>query len=180
MADEIAGVTQHHLTELRRWYKDYLVADLGYHASPAAVVEELKQDTINSGETEQQILHHASRLPDFEIFCMDCKEALDDWPEKGADGCIRTSNTIALEAATRKGCRFCNFVLHILIDEGMLQTFRRIETRLKLLGECEKFKISLYGWPKFANIELPGRGPGGTGGVWVGSFEFIYLDSIRE
>jgi hypothetical protein len=179
MADELTGITQHDLTELRRWYEEYLVADMVWNPQSAAVIKTLDQDHINSEQIEHQVLHYASRLPDFEIFCMDCKEALDDWPEKGADGCIRTSNTIVLEAATRKGCRFCNFVLHILIDGGMLQTFRRIEARLNLLGECEKFNILLYA-DGCANIRLPARGTATTSGLWNGSFGVIYLDSTCE
>jgi hypothetical protein len=179
MADEIAGGTRHNLTELRRWYKKYLVTDRIYPSRLAAVIKNLDQDTISSEQIEQQILHHASRLPDLKRFCMECKEALDDWPEKRADGCIRTSNTIALEAATRKGCRFCNFVLRTLIDKGMLQTFRRIEARLKALGKCEEFKIALH-WYGRADIQLPGRWPDFIAGPRGGSFGIIYLDSICE
>jgi hypothetical protein len=179
MADGAADVRKHSLAELRRWYEEYLVANLEFGQPPPAVIKDLDQDTINSEQIEQQILHHASRLPDFEKFCMDCKEALDDWPEKDADGCIRTTNTIALEAAARKGCRFCCFVLHILIDAGMLQILRCIEARLKALGECEEFKIASYPYGH-ASIQLPGRGLASTGGILGGSFGFIYLDSIRE
>jgi hypothetical protein len=178
MADDIADVTQHNLAELRRWYEEYLAANLDY-GPPPAVIKDLDQDTINIEQIEQQILHHASRLPDFESFCMDCKEALNDWPKPGAEGCIRASNTIALEAATHKGCRFCCFVLHILIDGGMLQTFRRIEARLKALGKCEKFRIVSYRYMS-PTIRLPGSGPGGTGNTWDSSFSIIYLDSICE
>jgi hypothetical protein len=179
MADEIVGGTRHNLTELRRWYEEYLVTDLESPSLLVAFIEDLDQDTINSEQIEQQVVHYASRLPDFEDFCMDCKEALDDWPELSAAGYIRTSNTIALEAAARKGCRFCCFVLHILIDGEALQAFRRIEARLELLGECEMFKISL--WPHMhANIRLPARGTANTGGLWSVSFGVIYLDSTCE
>jgi hypothetical protein len=179
MADDIAGVTQPNLAELRRWYEEYLVADLILDSQPPAVIKDLDQDHINSEQIEQQVLYHASRLPDLERFCMDCKEALNAWPEPGADGYIRTSNTIALEAAARKGCQFCCFVLHMLMDGGMLQTFRRIEARLKLLGECEEFKISLEAH-MHANIRLPAHGTARTGRLWSGLFTVFYLDSTCE
>jgi hypothetical protein len=178
MADEIAGLTQHNLAELRRWYEEYVALDLLFDKSHD-VLKVLNHDRIDSEEIEQKILQHASSLPGLERFCMDCKEALNDWHELDAEGYIRTSNTIALEAAARKGCQFCCFVLHILVDEGMLRTFRRIEARLNSLGECEEFKIALNLY-KQAIIQLPGRGLAAFDGIRGGSFGLIYLDSIRE
>jgi hypothetical protein len=178
MADEIAGLTQHNLAELRRWYEECVALDLLFDKSHD-VLKVLKHDRIASEEIEQKILQHASSLPGLERFCMDCKEALNDWHELDAEGYIRTSNTIALEAAARKGCQFCCFVLYILVDEGMLRTFRRIEARLNSLGECEEFKIALNLY-KQAIIQLPGRGLAAFDDVRGGSFGLIYLDSIRE
>jgi hypothetical protein len=143
MDDDVTGVTQHNLVELRQRYERYLVAGL----PPEELQAVVDQDRIDSEQIECQIEQHVSRLPDFEYFCGECREKLNNWPMPSAQTfgtCLRTFDTIALEAAARRGCRFCCLILRTLVDENMLQISRRIEARLTLLGKCGKSKVMKF------------------------------------
>jgi hypothetical protein len=179
MGNDVTSVTQHNLAELRHWCERYLAADLSLDEL-RALIELLDQDITDSKQIEQQIEQHVSRLQDFEYYCDECRERFDNWnwPDS-AQTCVRTfDNTIALEAAARKGCRFCCFILHTLVDADMLQTFRRIEARLNVLGECEKFKVlqlrsqdTQIGLPARANI---------LHNLWSNSLRLTYLNPTGE
>jgi hypothetical protein len=178
MNNEVSGATRHDLAELRQWYEEYLVAVVPWPLSHA-VVKALDQDIVDSEQMEQQIQQNASSLPDFEYFCGVCRTALNNWPKliTGENDerwdAIRISDTISLEAAARRGCRFCCFTLQILIEEGLLQLFRRIEERLKVLGECGKF--TAFDSRSDVSIGLPGRTD-----PWRLFYRVAYLDSAGK
>jgi hypothetical protein len=162
MGDDVTGAVQDDLAKLGQWYEEYLVANL-IGPMPYHVIRALDNDIVDHEQIEQQISLQASRLPDFEYFCDECRDTFDHWPEVDGKLCICRSNTIALEAAARRGCRFCCFLLQILIDKKSLLTFRRIEKRLKILGECEPFTVDLH-WSEgedksygMSSINPPGR-----------------------
>jgi hypothetical protein len=178
MDNEVLSATRHGPAELRQWYEEYLVAVVPWPPSHA-VLKALDQDIVDSEQMEQQIQQNASSLPDFEYFCGVCRTALNNWPKpstgEGDDRWddIRISDSISLEAAARRGCRFCCFTLQILIDEGLLQLFRRIEGRLKVLGEYGEFTAFVS--RSEVSIGLPGRTD-----PWRQFYRVAYLDSAGE
>jgi hypothetical protein len=184
MGDEVRGVVPDDLENLRQWHEEYLVATI-IGPGPHDVIRALDHDTVDHEQIEQQISLQASRLPDFDYFCDECRETFGHWPKFGETVCIRRSNTVALEAAARRGCRFCCFLLQVFIDEKSLLTFRRIDKRLKVLGKCEPFTVcsrwaegedKSYGIP---SIHLPGR-PELLNDPMMTCIGFNYLDPQGE
>ncbi|KAK8104633.1 uncharacterized protein PG998_011666 [Apiospora kogelbergensis] len=53
-------------------------------------------------------------------------------------------HTLEIEAAARSRCKFCAFLLQMLKDDRMLQTFRQIESRLDQLGEQSTISLSIH------------------------------------
>lgn len=181
MGDEATNAAQGGLAHLRQWYEEYLVVD---SSDPSrldhSVILALEEDVIDSAEIEQQISRTASKLEDFEYFCAACRAALDNWPELDSKAYIRTWDTISMEAAARRNCRFCIFLLHLMMDTGRLQTFRRIELRLKRLGKCQRFTVSHASpWCRYATIDLPGRA-GLPNYTWPHAFRVNDLGSTGE
>lgn len=159
MYGEITDASRLSLENLKQWHEEYLKArSIRRHKPRSAVVQILDDDTINNDQIEQQILLCASRLPAFAYLCGGCRQALDNWPALD-EGQIRRTDTIALEAATREGCRFCSFLFHYLIDHDEMSFLRRVEGRLQLLGECIQFEVHLTTiYTKvYAVIKPPGR-----------------------
>lgn len=153
---EITDASRHGLENLKEWYKEYLKADVLLGSDPILVA--LDHDTINSDQIEQQISRRVKSLPDFENFCGECREKIDHWPAPDGERLIHRSDSIALEAAARKGCRFCSFIRRCF-DHEDLTLLTRIEGRLRALGKCPKFEILM--WPvhreRYAHIRLPRR-----------------------
>lgn len=179
MGDQAQGLSQWDLIDLRRWYEEYVVADpfdeVDEDGLPA-VLQVLDQDVPDTERIEQQISKTVLSMPDFEIFCDECREALDHWPGLNAHRYVRRSTTIAVQAAARKGCRFCSFILQVLIDDASFHTFQRIEERLQGLGECEQFTVraSSYHGSGWSHIEPPGRA--GLRSLLATRFNVFYLD----
>ncbi|KAI9710149.1 MAG: hypothetical protein M1820_002951 [Bogoriella megaspora] len=58
----------------------------------------------------------------------------------------RICRTIQVEASTRKGCRFCAFLLQHLTDTNLLDTFRKIEARLDALDVGSMISLLVTNW----------------------------------
>jgi hypothetical protein len=55
-------------------------------------------------------------------------------------------NTYALEASSRNGCRFCALLVQSMVDEDLLDIYRKIEERLCRLAKSVSLQISVQRW----------------------------------
>lgn len=172
---EITDASRHGLANLKEWYKGYLKADVLLGSNPILVT--LDQDTIDSDEIETQISRCVSSLPDFEHFCGECRQKIDHWPAPDGERLILRSDSIALEAAARKGCRFCSFIRQCL-EHADLNLLRRIEGRLLALGKSSRFEILMWpvGRDRYAHIRLPHR----TNAMQLPKFPSIQLTYLAQ
>jgi hypothetical protein len=160
--------------ELRTWYEEYVKADgntLGPHDPLSRQVE---QDELNEAAIEACILELSGHISVKNGFCEDCQYMFDNWPDLSGPKAGRTSggqnwpgtgakkrhaiarnlHTLVLEAAARKGCEMCTFMLQTLkaattmdfgrkISFSVLYDFRRIEARLHYLGATQTASLSV-------------------------------------
>lgn len=155
---EEAGTTDEML-RLRQWYEDYRVSIVGHYDDKSPAVLAAESDIFDIEYVEHQITKASSDLPEFGIFCVECQYALDHWPRlpvRGETVHIRFFDSISLEAVARKGCRFCEFLLRLLEDEGTLNTYRCIENRLQLLGKCRQSTMRMD-YVGMITLALPGK-----------------------
>ena len=89
----------------------------------------------------------------------DTADILDDEGWKTA--VARPCSTCELEGATLASCRFCTFLLQSLKDSAMLDTYRKVETRLYHLGEEATSSLSIQNWGsnplQLLWLNLPGK-----------------------
>jgi hypothetical protein len=67
----------------------------------------------------------------------------------------------------------------MLVDEDMLQTFRRIEARLNVLGECAKFKVWELGF-RYVRIGHPARVTILCGRIWQDEVSLTFLSPTGQ
>jgi hypothetical protein len=83
-------------------------------------------------------------------FCGKCRHLLEHWPDlstgKWAHAVGRSLDTKEIEAATRKGCKFCAFLRYRLRVTGRLDIFRKLEARLRTLGDSGTASLSIQTW----------------------------------
>jgi hypothetical protein len=167
------GLAAANLSQLQSWHKDYKAAD-DYLTLKTGVVQDVQLDTIDEQTVETCIAQLTDGIHVAKRFCADCQHLFDDWPDlgdphvkdlstqrhwpgSGADWkhtIARQCHTLVLEAAARKGCRFCAFLVEILRDAGGLDIFRKLERRLSILGDEAMASLSLQDWGKNASQSL--------------------------
>ncbi|KAK4147373.1 heterokaryon incompatibility protein-domain-containing protein [Dichotomopilus funicola] len=80
-------------------------------------------------------------------FCGNCRHLLEHWPDLSTKGWARTVgralDTKEIEAATRNGCKFCEFMLCRLRETEHLDIFRKLESRLRTLGYSSTASLSI-------------------------------------
>lgn len=155
-------------TEIRQWYHQYLAADAGKLTDTSPLILAVQGDELDATLFEERISDIRSKLPATGRFCIDCQALFDDWPDlsdetathpdgtecfpgSGADWkhtVAKSCHLIHLEAAARNGCLFCALLVRKLKDAEHLDTLRRINARIELLGESEKLHMSLQNWGK--------------------------------
>lgn len=169
------------LSDLSEWYQAYLAQDgnsleIDHKLIKAVQSDELDQDSIESclADLSQDILVRKG-------FCDDCHDLfsnwpnLDDpkvkaprtdkhWPGSGADwkhAVARDCHTLVLEAAGRKGCKMCGFIVQQMKDCESLEIFRRLEVRLEYLDAKETASLSVQNWAQNSSqllwINFPGK-----------------------
>ncbi|CAO2654064.1 Nn.00g107970.m01.CDS01 [Neocucurbitaria sp. VM-36] len=151
--------------KLQRWLEEYNAAGV-YIKSSDAIIEEVISDTLDDFSIEKCIAELVGEIPVTNGFCGDCQHLFNDWPDlgdpevkdpstglhwpgSGADWkhtVAQECHTLVLEAAARNGCRFCAFVVQVMRDAEVLDTFRKVEARLVYLDDRAMASLSLQNW----------------------------------
>lgn len=144
------------LDELQSWFEAYKAVNLNnsrFYPVPAALVA-VFSDVIDEAELEEQINQAVTEVVIQDGLCTDCRRTFENWPVAVAGSfehiTLRSCHTVQVEAATRRGCKFCAFLLTVLADFGngwMLEFVRKLEKRLAKLQNPSIASISLLsGW----------------------------------
>jgi hypothetical protein len=153
------------LALLRAWHEDYSAAEK-YITLDTAVVKDVQSDALDEQTVEKCIAELANHTPVGQRFCDGCQQLFDNWPDlsdlddkdssprksqPGTGGdwkhiVARDCHTLILEASVRNGCRFCAFLMQMLRDAEGLETFRKLERRLTILGDEAMASLSVQNW----------------------------------
>jgi len=143
------------------------------------VVKTVNSDDLDTDFVEQRIRESTPKAPVTKGVCPKCQDLFDNWPTLGGsstrehdskpdpdeDGwehaVARSCTTFELEGSAHSGCRFCTFLLQGLKDSKLLDTFRKIGTRLYHLGENAMLSLSIQNWGtnpiQLLWLNLPGK-----------------------
>jgi hypothetical protein len=157
--------------QLHEWHEEYKAVPASRLDSKHTIIQAVQADELNSTAVEMCITELAADISVENRFCGDCQHLFNHWPDlgdpdakdprtqvnwpgSGADWkhvVARECHTLVLEAAARRGCKFCAFVVQMIRDAGLLETFRRLEARMLWLGdeeekEMEKASLSVQNW----------------------------------
>jgi hypothetical protein len=152
--------------QLHEWHEEYKAVSANQLNSEHLVIQAVQADEFDENAIEQCITELAADISVDDRFCGDCQHLLDHWPDLGdpdvkdpstqlnwpGSGAnwkhtvARECHTLLLEAAARRGCKFCAFLVQMIRDAGLLETFRRLETRMQWLGEEAMASLSLQNW----------------------------------
>lgn len=167
---ESHGVSNRHsstadLANLRSWFEDYCTAYSLDRKSPGMSV--LENDVLDLDLIEKRVSSLASGLPSFDYFCGPCQTILANWPvdldqvdKSETFENMDWHDTFYVEAAARRGCRFCSFMMQVLVEGRSLHIFRCLETRLEALGELTRSTICVNVRKMVPNY------PGRTDKIW--------------
>lgn len=139
---------------LTLWHKQYLEADAESISMDSPVIQAVQSDELDYNRIEDEVKTLLANSDVLRGFCGNCRRLLDHWPdisvkasEQKADGIFTLGsavNTREIEASARAGCKFCTFLFSKLRTNSELDTFRKIEGRLNLLGSDETTTLSVY------------------------------------
>lgn len=166
---------------LEKWHDEYKSIEADDLDLDSPTIEEVQSDGLDEDAIKQCIAELAQDLPVHTGFCHDCQISFDSWPDlgdsdtkdsetdsdsPGSDAAwehaiVRSCNTFTLEAAMRNGCQFCAFMVQVTKDANLLETFRKIETRLGHCNDTSTASISVQNWghniAQLLWINLPGK-----------------------
>ncbi|EHA48579.1 hypothetical protein MGG_00820 [Pyricularia oryzae 70-15] len=118
------------------WLREYLEAPVD-DIYELPIIQDLALDRLDDDDIELQIQRLMPAAAVKNNFCGKCRGQLADWPALGLQEnqvtTGRALDTKEVEAASRMGCHFCQFMLSVLSTRCLLQ-FRIIEARLSFLG----------------------------------------------
>lgn len=140
---------------LTSWYKQYLetnVEDISVH-SP--VIQAVQSDELDYDQIEVEVQRLVANADVLRGFCGKCRWMLDHWPHISEKAVEKDEmykifplgsaiHTRYIEASARAGCRFCTFLFSNLRTNSELDTLRKIERRLNLLGTDDTTTLSIY------------------------------------
>lgn len=140
---------------LTLWHKQYLEASAESISMDSPVIQAVQSDELDYSRIEVEVKTLLANTDILRGFCGNCRSLLDHWPdfsvkaseEKVPDGIFTLGsavNTREIEASARAGCKFCIFLFSKLIENSELDTFRKIERRLNLLGSDETTTLSVF------------------------------------
>ena len=152
--------------QLHKWHKEYKAVPANQLDSQHLIIQAVQADSLDKNAIEDGIAKLAADISVENRFCGDCQRLFDRWPDlgdpdvkdpstqlnwpgSGADWkhiVAREFHTLLLEAAARRGCKFCAFLVQMIRDADLLETFRRLEARMQCLGEEEMASLSLQNW----------------------------------
>lgn len=121
-------------SDLSSWYDDYAAADRWSTTADCKAVKAVKDDILDTVHTESQIQRYLSATHVSQGFCLPCQHLLDHWPDTTWRKAVvaRHFDTYQVEAAARNGCGLCALIFWILKRNNLINTFRKIEARLRL------------------------------------------------
>lgn len=149
--------------ELKEWFQKYTVADANKLSKDSDVIKVVNSDELDADFVEQQIRESLPKAQVMKGFCTKCQDLFDNWPTIGGsstrnhdskpvpggwehDIAQSYSSTFELEGSACSGCKFCTFLLQNFKDTELLDTFRKIETRLYQLGKNAELALSIQNW----------------------------------
>lgn len=150
---------------LQEWYREYKESSGERMQWDSPLIEAVQHDTLNDNEVEESIQKALKAVHVVNGFCTSCRAMFNNWPtiglKHGAHGIARHVSTTEMEAARRKGCKCCTFILS-RVDTHTLNTYRKFEKRLAILGSSESCSISVWNWGSVGSaqclwVNLPGK-----------------------
>lgn len=140
---------------LTLWHKQYLEADGESISMDSPVIQVVQSDELDYNRIEVEVKALLANADVLCGFCGNCRRLLDHWPDIGSfeapedilDGIYTLGSAVhtrEIEASARAGCKFCTFLFSKLRTNSELDTFRKIEGRLNLLGSDETTTLSVY------------------------------------
>jgi hypothetical protein len=126
---------------------------------------EVESDELEHSYIEASILEMQAVICVQDRFCPQCQQMLDTWPAseirtRDLPYSVRRYDSISMEAAARNGCQFCACVLSYLLDSEMLDLYRRMEMRFRILREQRTSSLSIGSWigtdTRLLKLTLPG------------------------
>lgn len=140
---------------LTSWHKQYLETDAETISVHNPVIQAIQSDELDYDQIEVEVGRLVANADVLRGFCGKCRRMLDHWPgmgvkalEQGIFEGVFTLGTAVhtreIEASARAGCKFCTFLFSRLRTSSKLDTFRKIERRLNLLGSDETTTLSVF------------------------------------
>lgn len=140
---------------LTLWHKQYLEADAESISMDSPVIQAVQSDELDYNRIEVEVKTLLANADVLRGFCGKCRRLLDHWPDRSSAGTPEEDvldgiytlgsavHTREIEASARAGCKFCTFLFSKLRTNSELDTFRKIERRLNLLGSDETTTLSV-------------------------------------
>lgn len=134
--------------DLKSWHQQYTAQDGGSLWAEKAVIRAVKSDVLDDEQIESEV---QQLIPATDVaggFCSKCRHLLDNWPalmfpDMRDHAVGRHFYINELEAAARLGCRFCALLLSRLEYTHLLDAFRKIEARLRDVGDSGTASLSI-------------------------------------
>lgn len=201
MAGKTVEASDTHLEQIRSWYNEYTEAEAASLSADAPLIQAVEDDEIDPKLLEERIEALRSDISVVRNQCPKCRTLFDNWPDlsgsttnhpdgtlcvpgTGADwkhAVIGSRNTLALDASARNGCRLCTLLLQSISNAGLLDNFRRMETRIELLGDTLQASLSLQNWSTNQSqliwLNWPGKVCTSTNDA-IGSEQHIVVDAL--
>lgn len=147
------------------WHAKYAIHFSRYTELGRALIRDLESDELDYATIEAEVQQLIPKADVSRGFCEKCRWLLDHWFEDNpSDGNPEDNSwapsyrwvscTKQMEAAAIVGCMFCALLLSKLKEECKLDTFRKIEKRLDLLGKDARATLVESG-TKSTNDPLP-------------------------
>ena len=134
---------------LEQWYSDYTAWGGGNISKVESVSKGLQTIELDTEAIENDVRERMSNVFVSQGFCTECQDLFDHWPDlKESWECTvrRRCHTNGLEAAARKGCKFCKYLIQVLTDVSYLDIFRKIEVIIKRLGKDDACSLTIQKW----------------------------------
>lgn len=148
---------------LKSWYQDYAAQDGSTIHRQSIVVQTVESDVLDYERIEAQVQQLMPTAGVIDGFCAKCRRLLDHWPifPTGTirDGTVgKRFYTNEVDAAAREGCIFCALVLSEMRDQNVLDTFRKIEVRLRDVSDSGSASLSIF---------EPEKAPHNSQVIWI-------------
>lgn len=138
---------------IQNWY-DMYISSSGQDQRSIDLIAEVDKDPLDNIQFEDQVQNLVPITAVADGYCKTCRHALANWPPKAASNEPWATTMTHLVAAIRAGCRLCAFFWSST-DPEQIDTFRKFERRLQLLGKAVSSYIILES--RMLWITYPGK-----------------------